>query len=513
MRVAAIDIGSNSIHMIVAEVDAEGRFQVIDRAKDMVGLAHGTLRTGHLSARSMSAGLRALAAFRTLALRQGAQRFKVVATSAVREARNGGEFIARVRDEVGLRVRVIPGPEEARLIHLGVRQAMDLRRGWSVIMDVGGGSVELVLCDRGKAVAMYSLKLGVARLSEEFDLADRPGAKAIGRLEGHLAGQLDPILDEMAGHDVLRVVATSGTLLSLIAIIAGQRGAVPEGRLQNVSVTAAEVNGLRRRLVRTSRDERLRIKGLDEKRAEQIVAGAVLADHVLRDLGAPELVACTWSLREGLLVDFATRHRSGIEESERFADVRRRSVVRLARHLGETGRHGPHVARLAVRLYDQLAGELALDPRAREWLEFASCLHDVGHHIAHRDHHRHSYYLISNGELLGFEPDEVEIIAQTARYHQKATPKRSDPGFGALPDRDRRTVRALSAILRVADGLDRSRYGAVRDVTVARRRGRRVLQLDTGGADAALELWEARQRVPLLERVLGEEIEIRAASG
>lgn len=511
MRVAALDIGSNSIHMVVAEVESDGRFHVLDRAKDMIGLGHGTLRTGRLSARAMRGGLGALAAFRTLAVRQGVQRFKVVATSAVREATNGGEFISRVRGEVGLRVRVIPGHEEARLIYLGVRHAMDLRRGPTVIMDIGGGSVELILAEGNAAVAMHSFKLGVARLSEEFELSDRPSPKAVARLERRLAQELDPLLDAMARRRPRRVVATAGTLLTLISMIAYRRGAPPDGRLHNFSVTAEEVARLRRQLSRSSRAERLHLKGLDAKRVDQIVAGACLADHVLHRLAVPEMVACTWALREGLLLDFVARHQRGIEENERFTDVRRRSVARLARHLGETGAHGPHVARLAVRLFDQIAGDLRLEPRAREWLEFAAWLHDVGHHISHHDHHRHSYYLITNGELLGFEPGEIEIIAQTARYHQKAAPKRSDATFQSLPRPARHVVRALSAVLRVADGLDRSQYGVVRDVTLLRRRNRLVLQLDTGGNEAALELWEARQRLPLLERVLGEALEIRAA--
>jgi exopolyphosphatase / guanosine-5'-triphosphate,3'-diphosphate pyrophosphatase len=512
MRVAAIDIGSNSIHMIVADVDADGRFNILDRAKDMIGLGRNTLRTGRLSAQAMRAGIRTLAVFRTLAVREGVQRFTVVATSAVREATNGGDFIRRVHEEVGLRVRVIPGLEEARLIDLAVRQSMDLREGSALIMDIGGGSVELILTDGAHPLSMHSFKLGVRRLSEQFELTGRASSKAMARLERYLSEQLDPTLDTMAHHDVKRVIGTSGTLLSLVTIIGWQRGTPPNGRLHNFNVTAEEVARLRRQVGGSTQAERLHTKGLDAKRADLIVAGACLANYVLQRLGAGELVACTWALREGLLLDFVTRHRRGIEENERFTDVRRRSVARLARHLGETGKHGEHVAQLAVHLFDQLAGELALEPRAREWLEFAAWLHDVGHHISHHDHHRHSYYLITNGEMLGFEPIEIEVIAQTARYHRKATPKRSDENFRSLPRSAQQTIRALSAILRVADGLDRSDYGIVRDVVLARRRGHRVLQLDTGGNDAALELWEARQRIAPLEEVLREHIEIRTAA-
>ena len=191
---------------------------------------------------------------------------------------------------------------------------------------------------------------------------------------------------------------------------------------------------------------------------------------------------------------------------------RHRSVARFARHLGETGEHGARVARLALRLFDQLQRDHQLARPAREWLEFAALLHDVGHHISHTNHQRHAYYLITNGELLGFRRDEIEIIAQTARYHGKGTPKESDETFAALSAPKRQTVRTLSALLRIADALDRSHYGVVRDVSVLRRDGRLTLQLETAGDDAALEIWEARQRTKLLERVTGLDVEFRAVT-
>jgi exopolyphosphatase/guanosine-5'-triphosphate,3'-diphosphate pyrophosphatase len=273
-------------------------------------------------------------------------------------------------------------------------------------------------------------------------------------------------------------------------------------------VTAAEISKVRRLLARASRDERLRCKGLDARRADLIVAGAVLADYILTRVGAKQLVACTWALREGVLLDFIARHRKGIEESERYGAPRGRSVARLARHLGETGEHGPRIARLALRLFDQLEADLPVEHAGRELLEYAALLHDVGHHIDHQNHHRHSYYLITNGELLGFRRAELEIVGLVARYHRKAPPKASDPEYRALPQKARTTVRALAAILRLADAFDRSHYGVVRDVTVARRADRVILQLTTTG-DAQLELWEARQRAGLLEEVLGLDVEFR----
>jgi exopolyphosphatase / guanosine-5'-triphosphate,3'-diphosphate pyrophosphatase len=511
MRIAAVDVGSNSIHMVVAQVEADGRFRVLDRAKEMVRLGRRTLSKGRLSPQAIDAGVRTLSAFRTLAERQGVSRITAVATSAVREAANGGDFIEKVERDVGLRVKVIPGREEARLIYLGVRHAIDLSGKPTLIVDIGGGSVEFVLIERGQPVSLESHKIGVARLSERFLASDPPRPAEIEALERYLGDLLDPMLAEFRKRSVRRVVGTSGTLLTLVGIAGHQRGEPPEQHLNNFAVGAAEVAKLRRVLSRASRDERLRIKGLDAKRVDLIIAGAVLTDHILTHVGAKQLVACTWALREGVLLDFISRHRKGIEECERFETPRGRSVHRLARHLGESSEHGPRIARLAQRLFDQLEADLRVDHSARELLEYAALLHDVGHHIDHQNHHRHSYYLITNGELLGFQRDELEIIGLVARYHRKAPPKASDPEFRALAQKARTTVRVLSALLRVADACDRSHFGVVRDITVARRNDRLTLQLATTG-DAQLELWEARQRVGLLEEVLGLDVEFRVAS-
>src|SRR5215470_18745792 len=420
MRIAAVDVGSNSIHMVVAQVEADGRFHVLDRAKDMVRLGRRTLNSGRLSPQAMADGVRTLSAFRTLAERQGVTRITAVATSAVREAANGGDFIKKVENDVGLRVKVIPGREEARLIYLGVRHAVDLSGKPTLIIDVGGGSVEFILIEHGEPVSLESLKIGVARLSERFFRSDPPEGDEIEALEHYLGDQLDPLLVEFRKRGVRRVVGTSGTMLNLVAIAGHQRGEPPDLHLNNTAATAAEISKARRLLVRTPRDERLRIKGLDAKRADLIVAGAVLTDYVLARVGAKQLVACTWALREGVLLDFIARHRKGIEETERYGAPRGRSVARLARHLGETGPHGARIARLALRLFEQLEAELGVDDSARELLEYAALLHDVGHHIDHQNHHRHSYYLITNGELLGFQREELEIIGLVARYHRKS---------------------------------------------------------------------------------------------
>lgn len=510
MRVAAMDVGTNSVHMIVAEIDSEGHFRILDRAKDMVRLGNGSLTKGRLSERAMEAGTRAIASFKVLAERQGAARIRAVATSAVREARNGGDFIQRVRDETGIRVRVIPGREEARLIWLGAAHSIDFHGGPAVILDIGGGSVEVIVVEAGAPVSMHSLKLGCARLTEGYFDGDPPSDKALRAVNALLREELDPVLEGARRGKGLRVVGTSGTMLCLASLAAHRLGVHPGRNLHGLEVPAAEIGRLRRTLRESDRETRLRMKGMDAKRVDIILAGAVVADHALRGLEAKSLVACSWALREGIVVDYIARHARGIEESARFADVRRRSVARLLRRLGYHGAHHEQVARLALRLFDQLRDRLDLPPSARELLEYAALLHDVGHVIDRENHYRHSYYVITNGELFGFTREEIEVLGQVALHHdRKGNPKPGAGGAAPLPAAAWKSVRSLAAILRVAEGLDRSRYGVVSDVRVRGKGGRITLELQTEGHDAALEVWEAGRRVELLGKLLGAEIRVR----
>lgn len=506
MRVAAIDIGSNSIHLVIADVERDGRFHMLDRAKETVRLGSRTLTEGRLSDEAIEAGIRTLASFKLLAERQRVTRIQAVATCAVREAANGGAFVQRVKAETGLRVDVIPGREEARLIYLGVAHALDLRGEPALIVDIGGGSVELILVEEGEAVALHSVKLGVTRLSERFLKEDPASPKQLKALAAHIAATLDPIVADFRRRGVRRVVGTSGTMLNLIALAGHRRGGFSSDHLDNFEVGADEIALVRRAVERADRRTRLQMKGLDAKRVDLIVPGAALADHVLRSTRAVRLVGCTWALREGVLLDFIARHPRKIADAEHYADPRRRSVARLRRRFGDHGGHAEHVEHLATQLFDQLAEPLALPPEARELLQFAALLHDIGHHIRHQSHQHHSYYLIQNCELLGFRREEVDMIALAARFHRKAPPKETDALFVALTKADRRTVRGMVALLRVADGLDRTHYGVVREVNVLRRPPGLTIALHTGGEDAGMEMWEGGRRAAFLGHLLGCEI-------
>jgi Ppx/GppA phosphatase family protein/thymidylate kinase-like protein len=277
--------------------------------------------------------------------------------------------------------------------------------------------------------------------------------------------------------------------------------------LRSRRISAKALRRVRKELVSLDLEKRLRVPGLEPRRADLAVAGSILLDQILRRLGADEITLCDLSLREGLVLDYVARHRKEIAQADRYPDVRRRSVFELAERCHFWPEHSQQVARLAVGLFDHTRAIHGLTDREREWLEYAAILHDLGVHISYEGHHKHSYYLIKNGDLRGFEPDEIETIALVARYHRQATPKRRHDGFGDLRRRARRTVRTLAAILRLAESLDRSHAQTVMGLELHDRGDDDLLQLRATG-DVELELWSAARHAAPFERMTGKPLRI-----
>jgi exopolyphosphatase/guanosine-5'-triphosphate,3'-diphosphate pyrophosphatase len=509
MRIAAIDIGTNSVHMIVVQVRPDLSFEVIDREKDMVRLGAGGLGGRKLTPQATAAALQTLAKFERIARSHKVDEIVAAATSAAREAENGGDFIAEVGRETGIRVRVISGTEEARLIHLAAGYGVDVGGNTAVVVDIGGGSIEVTLGTATHLTLARSFKLGVIRTTERFVKSDPLSKRDERRLVNHIAAEMGAHLDQMALRGFDRVIGTSGTILSLGALASSDAHDRPED-LRNRRVSAKALHRLRKDLVASTIQERLRMPGMDPRRADLSVAGAVLFDTILRRLGASEFTLCDLALREGLVLDYIHRNGATIRKVERYPDVRRRSVVELGERCGYWSEHAQQVARLALNIFDQTRSVHALGDREREWLEFAALLHDVGVHISYERHHRHSYYLIKNGDLRGFSPEETEIIALVARYHRQATPKKGHEGYGSLPGALRRTVKTLAAMVRLAEGLDRSHAQAVAGIDLFPRGDDYLARLRATG-DAELELWAAHRHVAPLEDVLGKPIRFEVA--
>src|SRR3954463_4146464 len=510
MRIAAIDIGTNSIHMIVVQVRPDLSFEVIDREKEMVRLGAGGLDGRALTPEAMHAALQVLSKFRRLAESHKVDEVIAVATSATREAENGGEFLQSVTQQTGIRPRVISGTEEARLIHLAAVYGVSVPGDVAVVIDIGGGSVEVTRGVGANVELGRSFKLGVIRLTERFVKTDPLEPRDQRKLVRHIDAEIGKYLHQVARDGFDRVIGTSGTILSIGGVASAADGLAPGAPLRNRRFTAKQIHRVRKELVALDLDKRLRVPGLEPRRADLAVAGAILVDQILRGLGATEITLCDLSLREGLVLDYISRHRKEIAQADRYPDVRRRSVFELAERFEFWSEHSQHVSRLALALFDQTRAIHGLTDREREWLEYAAILHDVGVHISYEGHHKHSYYLITNGDLRGFEPDEIQIIALVARYHRQASPKRKHEGFGRLPRRMRGTVRALSAMLRLAESLDRSHTQAIAGLELHDRGDDDLLQLRTAG-DAELELWAAARHAAPFERLAGKPLRIEVS--
>jgi exopolyphosphatase/guanosine-5'-triphosphate,3'-diphosphate pyrophosphatase len=508
MRLAAIDIGTNSVHMIVVRVRPDFSFEVIDREKEMVRLGAGGLDGKKLTTEAMTAALQALSKFERLARSHQVDEILAAATSATREAENGGEFLAAIEQTTGIRPRIITGTDEARLIHLAAVYGVDTPKT-AVVLDIGGGSVEITLGGGQQVQYARSFKIGVIRLTERFVSSDPMSGRDERKLVKHIGQQVDRYVGHVvtAGYD--RVIGTSGTILSIGTVATAiDRGIVPS-EIRNLRVSAKSIRRLRKLATTLDLEERLHLPGLDPRRADLTVAGVVLLDTLLRKLNADELTLCDLALREGLVLDYVRQHRSEIARVDRYPDVRRRSTIELAERCNWEAEHSKQVSRLAVALFDQTMPIHKMGAREREWLEYASLLHDVGNHISYEQHHRHSYYLIKNGDLRGFEPEEIEVMALLTRYHRQGVPRRKHEEYRALPAELRRVVRTLSAFLRIAETLDRSRNGVVRKVEVRERAG--TLRLDVYAiGDSELEVWAAGRHLPSLEAALKRSAKIVA---
>jgi len=509
MRLAAIDIGTNSLHMIVVRVRPDLSFEVIDREKEMVRLGAGGLDGRALTPEAMHAALQVMSKFRRLADSHGVDEIIAVATSATREAENGSDFLKAIVEKTGIRPRVISGTEEARLIHQAAAYGVGLSGEVGIVIDIGGGSVEIT---RGAGLTMdtgQSFKLGVIRLTERFVKSDPIAARDQRKLTRFIEGETRKFLSQIGKQGFDRVIGTSGTIQSIGAVALAERGETTT--LRNRRITAKQIRRVRKQLVARDLEERLRVPGLEPRRADLAVAGSILLDSIVRRLGAADVTLCDLSLREGIILDYIARHRKQIAQADRYPDVRRRSVFELAERCNYWPEHAQQVARLATMLFDQTRGVHGMTDHEREWLEYAGILHDVGVHISYERHHKHSYYLIKNGDLRGFDPDEVEIIALIARYHRQAAPKRGHDQYGDLKKKRRRTVRQLAAMLRLAEGLDRSHSQPVASLELHDRGEDGLLQLRATG-DAELELWAATRHAAEFERLVGKPLRFEVSA-
>ncbi len=510
-RIAAIDVGTNSLRLIIAEARPDGSYRVLDDEKEITRLGEGADSARVLGEIPMRRTAAAIGRLKAIAEGYGVREMRVVATSAVREAENADEMVMLVRDETGAELEIISGLEEARLATLSAEHAFDLRHEPVAIVDVGGGSTEIVLAVNGVIEHVWSLPLGAVRLTERFGPCDEPDGASLAALRKHIKNALR---DAGVKTDVppTLLCGSGGTFTNLARI--SMRDSLPnKGRdalpfaTRGYEMRRGEVRHILGRLARLPVAQRADVPGLSPERADIIVAGVAIVDRVMKRLGVNRLRVNDGGVRDGLLLEMASSVLIGAGP----APNRRRvdAAHDFARACRYEASHADHVAWLSLRLFDQL---VAGDPapfedgwtvaQARELLEAAALLHDVGYLISYTNHHKHSYHIIMHGDLVGFTSRERAIIANVARYHRRSEPKKKHTGFARLPAPDRALVVRLAAILRVADGLDRTHTQSVGDAILRREHDGFSLRV-LAPSESAVDIWGAERKSPLFERAFG----------
>lgn len=500
-------MGTNSVHAIFAELMASGGFRILGREKELVRLGDGTMVTRRLNADAMAAALSAMQRIVHLAKHRGMEKIIAVATSAIREAVNGGTLLDRIRDETRVKVKIITGEEEGRLIYLAIKNSLEFNGRNALIIDIGGGSTEIICGSNQKSFWIESLKLGANRLSQTFPFSDPPTKSEIDKLEEHVRQKLK-IIDKRWSQDKKAefLVGSSGTLQNLASMVLADRGEA-DLTARNTEVTRDELKAKIKELAGMDMARRQKARGLDARRADMILHGLVVLNELMKTTGLERIVVCDKALREGLIYDTIEKNRKRLQIEQDIPDVRRRSVITLQRLCEEDLQHANQSARLSLALYDALKDEHGFKAKERELLEYAALLHDIGYHISYDKHHKHAYYLIKNADLTGFTSEEITTIAWVARLHRRSVPKRGSEEFSEMTEEQVRTIRYLGGILRVADALDHSHFSLVKNISVNTSKNEITITLYSD-AEIQWEIHEATIRKDLLEKESGKNIVI-----
>ncbi|HEV7643393.1 MAG TPA: Ppx/GppA phosphatase family protein [Pyrinomonadaceae bacterium] len=505
-RLAAIDIGSNSIKLAVAEAAASDSFTIIGREKELLRLGNETLQRHILSEEAISQSIQAITRFRDIAKTRGAERVIVVATAAVREAENSREFTLAVRKSTGLRVDVLSAIEEARLIGIAAAQHFQTSAGSLLNIDIGGGSTELSLMQDGQPRKLFSMKLGSVGLTERFLGHDPPTPKEIKKLRAEIRAALERPVRELKGEKWEISSGTSGTVLALYACLNFQADPAAKTR---PDISLKRLAGFNQLTARLTNAERGKLPTISPQRAEILVAGGQILEGVMEALRIKSVTPCEFSLREGVLIDYLREiETESLPPVPDVADPNLRGVFAVGRRFGYEENHALQVAALAEKIFDSLTSIYSFKRHQRTLLAAAALLHDIGYHIAHEAHHKHSYYLIKNSEMTGFSEAEKTIIANIARYHRSSAPKEKHAEFMALTEKEQSVVWKLGAILRLADALDRGYESRVREIKFAQKNGSLTLKL-VSDENCESEYEAIEKKKDMFEQAFGCELVLK----
>jgi exopolyphosphatase / guanosine-5'-triphosphate,3'-diphosphate pyrophosphatase len=506
MRLGVLDIGSNTAHLSVIDGSPDGTFRPVVHRRAVLRLAEAAFPSMEVPEEAAQRLIATVGEMRAFATEQRVDALVAFATSAIREATNSMAVLGRLREATGVPVKVLPGVEEARLTYLAARTWATFSARRLLVLDIGGGSLEVAGGEGEHPEIADSLPLGATRLTRRFVHSDPPAEDELAFLRVHGLSLLGPLANTVRERDWDVVCATSKTFRTL-ASVADWLPGVPspsasfgfagiDGRTAPV-LTADTVNLVAGRLARTTRRERGRLKGLDRLRADNVVAGSQLAALAMQAFGLQRLVLAPWALREGVIVDHLRREAGGAD-TESGEHPRQAAVVAFARRYAWDEPHARRVTELALSLFDQTVDLHRLGPDERDLLCFAGLLHDVGAAVAQSAHHKHSLYIIGNAEIEGFTQRELRLMANIARYHRKALPSDHHVEYMALGEEERRLVRRLGSLLRLADGLDLDHFQVVEAVRVAWARDELTLELHARD-EPGLALWAVERLSDLFE--------------
>lgn len=505
--VGFIDIGTYSARLLLVRLNPNGSYSVLSELKEQTRLGVGEFSNQRLDPESMRRTSAICAMFANMARGFNADPLIAVATAATREARNKRQFLRLVKQEADLDVRVISGKEEARLIYLGISRAAHLDDKRALFIDIGGGSTEVTVGDERQYYYLSSLKLGSIRLSQQFKLDQTTGpisSRRYTRVRRYVYDTAVRAVQSIRKSEFQLCLGSSGTIINLAEIAA--KAIHDQPAKPDLSLTFEDLTEVSRLLCSLPLEERRKIPGINPNRADILLGGAAIIETLMELLAVKEIQISRRGLRDGLLVDHIER--SSRSSAEQGISTRKRNVLLLGRRCGFDECHADNVARLTLELFDSAAsaGLHKFKPSDRELLEYAALLHDIGAFLSFDNHHLHTYYLIKNADLEGFDQTEVSIMAALARYHRKGTPRKRHTEIVELDQSQRKLVTQLSVLLRLAESLDRTHSGVVQSVLLTSTDKDTVaMQIVTDG-DSVLEKWGVIKHIKTFRQAFEREL-------
>nr|WP_321352566.1 Ppx/GppA phosphatase family protein [uncultured Methanoregula sp.] len=504
--VSFIDMGTNSIRILVVRLNPNHSYTILSRQKQQVRLGDGEFEEDEITPEAMERAVIVCKKFTELGRTFNSEEFVAVATSAAREASNQNELLHRIRLEAQLDIRVISGREEARLIYLGVASGLHLGSSVGFFIDIGGGSTEIAVGNEKDYQYLDSFRLGAIRLANLYFPPAETGpvsSERYRKVQQHIKNSIVHSLAKIPKGTINCAVGSSGTIINLAEI--AHKALHPDTPATDLVLSYKDLKKVIDLLCSLSLEQRRKVPGINPERADIIIAGAAVLDTFMKELSLDRISVTTRGLQDGLLVDYLSRMDSFPLLGE--LSSRQRSVLQLGRSCGINEAHARTVTSLVLEMFDS-AKETGLHnygDQTRELLEYATFLHDIGSFISYTNHHAHSYYIIRNSDLLGFDQKEVSFMANLARFHRKKAPKKKDPGIAELDAKDRDVLRVLATFIRLGESLDRSHAALIQHVRFTRADSDTVhLEIVTRG-DCQLEIWGIENERKAFEKVFAKK--------